>query len=85
MPSMRSAPSNEEDYNRLFAKLKKAKVWGTFTFQFKDGEVKKITYQRDFLGVGDVLHDLDAQSSQEEQPRDESYQIRQNGTSLPDR
>ena len=55
------------EFDDLFARLRKGKTWGTLVFVLKDGVVKKIAYQRDFLNVQDALDGL----THEEKPGDE--------------
>lgn len=77
-------------FDELFEQLQAGKAWGTLTFLLKDGEVKKITYQRDFLGVEDALEGLATtpmqKSPDEEEPTGERRavhsRIPQNGHAL---
>lgn len=56
------------EFDDLFSRLRTDQVWGTFVFILKDGIVRKITYQRDFLNVQDALDGL---LSHEEKPGDQ--------------
>ena len=46
------------EFDDLFSRLRADHVWGTFVFIVKDGVVRKMTYQRDFLNVQDALDGL---------------------------
>lgn len=46
------------EFDDLFERLRTDHVWGTFIFTVKDGEVSRITYQREFLNIQDALDGL---------------------------